>query len=330
MDKVVIFGTGKHWTNHKRLLREVEIIAFADNDQAKVGKMYEGKPIIHPNKLPELQFDKVMIASVAKDQMIHQLFELKVAARKIELLNCYRLIDSLDFFCEVMEDQSVRYRIGGITFTCRTRSDFNVVQELYDDGDYNFHSSHEQYYVVDIGMNIGLASLYFAGQANITKVYGFEPFTSTYQQAIENIRMNESAIREKIETIQCGLGACGEHKYFSYNENFSGGMSTMGQGEEQGEDVVEVIIEDAVSVLTPIIKKQGTEKGILKIDCEGSEYEIIKALNDSHLLNSFSIIMMEWHIPQKNPMLRKILDDNEYRYFEFAGNDTRGFIYAIR
>lgn len=33
MEKVIIFGTGKHWTNHKRMLRDVEIIAFTAKDQ---------------------------------------------------------------------------------------------------------------------------------------------------------------------------------------------------------------------------------------------------------------------------------------------------------
>lgn len=329
MERVIIFGTGKHWKNHKRLLRKVEIIAFADNDNTKVGKEFEGKPIIHPSEMTMLKFDKVIIASVAKDQIIHQLFELKIAISKIELLNCYRLLDSSKLYYEVKEDESIWYRMDNITFSCKTRSDFNVVQELYDTGVYHFRHFTEKYYVVDIGMNIGLTSLYFAGQENIIKVYGFEPFEITHKQAVRNISMNESFIQNKIATHRYGLGGQDETKYFNYNPDCSESMSTVGCGVKCGEYMEKVIIKDVSVVLQSILQEHINDKAILKIDCEGSEYEILERLDQENLLRSFSVIMLELHIPEKNHVAEEILDRNGYRYFEISGNDTLGFIYAI-
>lgn len=41
--------------------------------------------------------------------------------------------------------------------------------------------------VIDIGANIGLASLFFAARKNVIKVIGYEPLRSTYQKALHNI-----------------------------------------------------------------------------------------------------------------------------------------------
>ena len=329
MEKVIIFGTGKHWTNHKRMLQDVEIVFFADNDLSKVGQLYEGKPVIHSSEIPNVQYDKIIIASTAKDQIIKQLIEMHVATEKIEIINCCRLIKPNDYHCRVMSDGQVKYQLGDISFQCKTRSDFNVVQELFDDGNYYFIDKTRRYYVVDIGMNIGLASLFFAGQDNIKKVYGFEPFIATYEQAIDNFRMNQSFIQDKITPKHFGLAEKNEIKYFRYNTDFSGGMSTVGTGTIMEEDMEKVELRDAIGTLESIVNCHRDENAILKIDCEGSEYEIIKSLDQGNLLKNFSVIMMEWHMPEKNHIIEEILQRNGYRYLKFCGNDTRGFIYAM-
>src|SRR5262245_2585138 len=44
--------------------------------------------------------------------------------------------------------------------------------------------------VWDIGMNRGLASLYFARRENVVAIVGYEPFGPTYQLARDNFALN--------------------------------------------------------------------------------------------------------------------------------------------
>lgn len=178
-------------------------------------------------------------------------------------------------------------------------------------------------------MNIGITSLFFARQDNITKVYGFEPFLPTYEQAMNNFKMNLSCIQAKIIPENIGIAEKRETKYFQYNADFSEGMSTVGDGTVAEEGMEKVEIEDAVGTLMPVINRHKGENAILKIDCEGSEYEIIQSLEQGNMLRNFSVIMIEWHIPSRNYIIEESLKKNGYRYLKFSENDTRGFIYAM-
>jgi len=72
------------------------------------------------------------------------------------------------------------------------------------------------------------------------------------------------------------------------------------------------------------------EKIILKIDCEGSEYEILERLNDTGLLPRFDVIMIEWHIKGTAP-LRKILHDNNFDILSMGEHNMNiGMMYAFK
>ena len=74
-----------------------------------------------------------------------------------------------------------------------------ILNEVFIDADYNF-LANEKTIVFDIGMNIGIASIFFANKINVSKVYGFEPVEETYKQAIKNLEYNPK-LKDKIETF---------------------------------------------------------------------------------------------------------------------------------
>jgi hypothetical protein len=67
-----------------------------------------------------------------------------------------------------------------------------------------------------------------------------------------------------------------------------------------------------------------------KIDCEGSEYEILDALDQANLLNKFKIVIMEWH--EKGPeKLETYLRKNNFTIFSRRPKSKAiGMIYAVR
>lgn len=79
-----------------------------------------------------------------------------------------------------------------------------IVEEIFKNDEYNFDIGGPAV-VIDIGMHIGLASLYFAARDDVEGVYGFEPFKPTFEQAMFNFKINEK-YADKIHPHNYGLG----------------------------------------------------------------------------------------------------------------------------
>ena len=100
-----------------------------------------------------------------------------------------------------------------------------IAQEVFENGEYDFDIA-EPAVVIDIGMNIGIASLYFASRDDVKAVYGFEPFKPTFDHAIDNFKINEK-YSNKIHPQNCGLGCEDKQLTFDYYSNAPGRMSTV-------------------------------------------------------------------------------------------------------
>jgi len=83
--KILIFGFGKNYETAKQynLFDKDEIIAFIDNDEKKQNKFFENKPVIAPNQIHNFDFDKIIIASLAYDEIYDQLLSLGIDKYKI-------------------------------------------------------------------------------------------------------------------------------------------------------------------------------------------------------------------------------------------------------
>lgn len=83
--KILIFGFGKNYKTAKQhnLFDQDEIIAFVDNDEKKQNQLFENKPVISPSQIPGLEFDKIIIASLAYDEIYYQLLSLGMDKNKI-------------------------------------------------------------------------------------------------------------------------------------------------------------------------------------------------------------------------------------------------------
>lgn len=88
MDKkredVIVFGVGDYYLKCKKIIEEkYNIIAFADNDLKKQGKVYENKYIITPEKLLDYKWDKIIIASSYEIEIEEQLIKLGIEKKEI-------------------------------------------------------------------------------------------------------------------------------------------------------------------------------------------------------------------------------------------------------
>lgn len=178
--------------------------------------------------------------------------------------------------------------------------------------------------VVDVGASIGDSPLYFIAKG-ARRVYAYEPFPRTYQLAVENARQN--GVEDRIHLERAAIGNWNGHvklnepipTAFSKSVNAANGVST-----------------DVVS-LSEIVHKWSIRDGILKMDCEGAEYDAILD-SSNEVLRSFSHIQVEYHYGYK--LLESKLEQAGFivshkgpeRYLPTNGDPVMyfGFVYAVR
>jgi FkbM family methyltransferase len=136
--------------------------------------------------------------------------------------------------------------------------------------------------VVDIGMNVGVASHFFATLPNVKAVYGYEPFPETFQEALYNISLNHS-IQSKLIPFNQGVSDVTAQKTITLFESGSLSASTIETAQtftkKEGQEVkVELIA--AKELLASITQKHPNSQLLLKIDCEGEEYAIFESLKN--------------------------------------------------
>lgn len=90
------------------------------------------------------------------------------------------------------------------------------------------------------------------------------------------------------------------------------------------------MVKSASQILGDIFAQHPDVDFMTKIDCEGSEYDILAVLDQAGLLNKFKIIIMEWHEKGSNELV-KYLTKNHFTIFSRRPKSkTVGMIYAVR
>ena len=295
------------------------------------GKLH-GIPFLNANKLGNVDYDVVIVApAYHKMEIIQQLRNLGVPDCKIVPYVPFQS-GNLPKIKLILKGTVCYGECGNVRFKLKHSSDFGVLNQVFAHTEYGLRIN-KSISVIDVGMNIGLTSLFFAGMDNVKDVYGFEPFPKTYEQAIENISLNKPEVRDKIKPYLRGMGnkSC-KLRYDDYNDDFSWGMRV---------DGLELAQEDSADKTIQILKADeeidriiGQCKGdciVLKLDCEGSEYDILSVLNESKVLSKIDIILLETH-DFKEKVAVDILSNNKFVVFhQFMGTaEGLGMIYATK
>lgn len=143
--------------------------------------------------------------------------------------------------------------------------------------------------VIDVGANIGDSAIYFALKG-AKHVYAFEPYLYSYNLAKENIKLN--GLDNIITLINEGCGKNGFVRIDSEIKNY--GNNDL-KNTKYGEKIV-------ITSINSIIKKFRIKEVVLKIDCEGCEYDTIYTLYQQSVIK-YGII--EYHYGYKN-LIRKL------------------------
>lgn len=138
--------------------------------------------------------------------------------------------------------------------------------------------------VVDVGAFVGDSAIYFALKG-ARKVYAIEPHPEAYEEMLMNISLN--GLGDKIMPINIAVGRNGVVCISPDNDITSANVTySMTEVECSGTRVRSIRLGD-------LIQKYSIEPDVLKMDCEGCEYDVI--MNDYDAVKLFKELVFEYH-----------------------------------
>ncbi|GAB7140699.1 hypothetical protein RsTz2092_06510 [Deferribacterales bacterium RsTz2092] len=149
----------------------------------------------------------------------------------------------------------------------------NVLNMNFKDGDC----------IIDIGANIGAVSIYLAKKYPNIKIYAYEPVKQNYSNLIKNIRANNIP-DGVISAFNLAVTKDGRNVHIytlpssgTASMTLSNGAAVIPSNENSGENVSSVSLDK-------IFEENNIQKcALLKIDCEGAEYEILHNTKQEYL-----------------------------------------------
>jgi len=180
----------------------------------------------------------------------------------------------------------------GPRLLARTR-DFEAAIDVYAFGAYDFLYDWQSFqYVIDVGAQIGCFSLWLAHRSN-ARIHAFEPNPETYAILAGNLL--ENSLQDQVTPNRLGLAAAAGHRNLHLSRLSSASSLVT---EVDGDRVVGV---DTVGLAELIAATGFPRVDLLKIDIEGSEYEVFDAVQPD-TLDGVEMIFMECHpVPGRSP-----------------------------
>ncbi len=222
-----------------------------------------------------------------------------------------------------------------IQFKINDEEELFILSEVFLEGAYNLTSpTSKKIALVDIGMNVGITTLFFASKENVDKVFSFEPFKPTFSMALQNIALNKK-YANKIIARNFGLAKEEAEIQVPYSLKEKGRMGTRGLPKSQEYTSLNITQEvmhlKSASEEFCKIKEQIKDHFVVcKIDTEGAEYEIIDSLFSANLISFPDVYFIEWHEIKPDGIVTK-LKENNYNVIETAFSLLHsGMIYAIK
>lgn len=308
MKRAIIWGYGDvifpNFIN--QLISKYRIVAIADRkfQQPDFLSMNEFNiPMIHPSDINDYEFDTVIILSRYFAEITKELIELlSVHPSKINYEYMRDFISCNDI--AICSRGGVIVERCQVSILCEAAQDEDIFRSTFNGMVHSLILSDCEYVVIDAGLNIGCTSLWYANMLEVSMVYSYEPFESTYQKAINNIKRNQKLL-PKIKPFNAGLGFGYAQKMVEVITTESKGLnSILGEqnfkthidSREKLLNNVEVEIMDSGEEIYRIHKLHPTSRILMKIDTEGSEYEIFDSLIAKNVLHLIDIFVIETHV----------------------------------
>jgi len=330
MEKVILFGIGKIYNDFYELVHsKLNVVGLIDNNKSKQGQVINSLEIKSPESLllgANIAYDKVLTTSLKTKEMINQLISFGIPIEKIG--SCYFSDGEICIAKYQIDNDRLIRAAKGIRLIIENEWDDGLFFEVIIGGIYELGlNDNSNYIVIDIGANVADSALYFATVKNIVKIYAFEPFKSIFNRGHENLKLNQG-LSNKIEYNNSAVSDKNEELFLEDIDSIGANIIDLKKGSNK------IIVKDVADIFNDIFAKHN-EEIFLKMDCEGSEWEILEKLNSENMLNKISVIAMECHYTDKNiiekfSFLKNLLKKNNFMFKHyFTCKNSHSLLYAF-
>ncbi|HET7114941.1 MAG TPA: FkbM family methyltransferase [Hanamia sp.] len=242
-------------------------------------------------------------------------------------------MEGASFFVDAQNE--LNFQINGLQFKINDKEELFILTEVFVEGSYNLIvPTQKKIALIDVGMNVGITTLFYASKPNVEKVFSFEPFVPTFNMALNNFQLNE-LYAAKVEKNNFGLAKEDSNMTVTYSTQDKGRMGINGfpkDSDRIAEDLNEqqIILKSASTQFQRLKESLNNHFVVCKIDCEGAEYEIIDSLDDGDQLSLPDVYFIEWHYKSPANIVSK-LTENKYTVINTRFRSLNlGMVYAIK
>ncbi len=182
----------------------------------------------------------------------------------------------------------IRLRQGGLQFVVRGAMDVWSLKETFLDRFYERYGTliEDAWTCIDIGGGIGEFTLFVADGYPRNKVYAFEPFYESFELLEENLKRNRIT---NAQVFQEAIG--GESGVVCLDLTGGEPLQFQSHPSKSSEQAITV---PCLSLADALERLQIQHCDLMKLDCEGAEYDILFKTPDE-VLKRVRRMVMEYH-----------------------------------
>jgi FkbM family methyltransferase len=204
---------------------------------------------------------------------------------------------------------TIQLRQSGLQFRVRNAMDVWIVKEICLDREYERIGTPLQpdWKILDIGAGLGDFSLDVARNCPACVVHAYEPSPESFELLQQNLRLNAIT---NVTAIPEALNSTGEAVALDVSRAAAVQHSIVGVN-KNGAMLV------PATTLDTVLDRLGEPCDLLKMDCEGAEYEILLTASDN-VIGRIRRIVMEYHDNCTDHAHHELVDHLQAKGFRVA------------
>jgi len=213
-----------------------------------------------------------------------------------------------------------------LKYGVRFRHMYYSILEIFDEGVYEVVNCKDKD-VIDVGAFVGDSAIYFILKG-AKRVIAVEPHPKAYKELVENIRLN--GLEERIIPINAAFSSVSGVIDLSLKDvdTASIAKNPLKMFTKHHKDINTYRVK--ATTLSEIMKLYNVDGGVLKMDCEGCEYDII--LHEFKHVALFDELIFEYHAHATGIPIQSLLQIL-FRNFNcriIKGGSIQGIIHCVK